>query len=1040
MTLNSWTVVQQKQFQALRETCRQALARDPLINPHTDFHLELHDKLGEGGMGVVYRVTDKRLKRPAALKLLSPRVAHRPLVSERFLREARITAKLNHPSIPPIYEAGRDASGQIYMLMRLIRGQSLTTLIKDHHRQNCPWPRTLELLQILLRITEAVAYAHDRRIIHRDLKPDNIMVGEFGEVLVLDWGLAKELDGQNDDAMLSQTEWPELESTRSADRSPSPEPLTQAGSALGTPGFMAPEQACGSELDERADVFALGAILHAILTAKNPIKPVEGMDLITATACGLVRSPRMSRPDCPRELDRLAQQALQPVPDKRLASAEHFLVNLQAFLKQQPLPSLRYSLLERLLQLTRAHPTLMIVGALLIMLLSVLAFGVERLGRNQAEQQTIQQHLSVSREKKAEAEQEAKARDALNKVLAEANQLIESSASAVLIDQRLNKALEMLRVRPEGLDLNSEALTTARLLLKASGRGQARALLKDLIKNHPPAYEALFLLHSLESQESRRTGVLQFIGVFMSDSLKQLIERAQERGDSNEFTLMAKGMSHVEKREYLQAIDIFDRIEKRYSNRLAALFNARSECYFQLGKFKEALKDVQEARKHDPVDAFVMGNMAIIQSALGHHREALQSALQSLVIEPNQPWILYNCGIYHSKLGQQRMSMECYSKALALKPDMIAAYINRGNIYAKLGDHRRALDDARMVLKRSKDDKDIHDALLLTGLVCLQRGAHEESLEAYRRALLKQPKSPEAHNSMGYALANLYRYEQALRCFQDALKLDPKNEGALVNSAKVYQEQGQYKKALDLLERVLSRDPESFLGRRVRAYVLLDMNRISAAHRDLEWTLERSPHDHFSMFKFSVVLHHQGRQDEALEWLEKAIKIHDRNPDYHYNRAIFYRLKKNLKQAMASVDTCLKLNPKYALGHLEKGLLLDRQRDPEGAVKAYSQALKFGASPGHVYTNRGLIYFRWKKPELAIKDFREGLKINPQDQTAWLFLARALLIQKRLASARLIYQQILKQFPPESQVHKEALIDIKQRLPAKRGDAKEGRS
>jgi eukaryotic-like serine/threonine-protein kinase len=202
-------------------------------------------KLGEGGMAGVYRVEDTALNREIALKVVSLVDSSGDLAA-RLLQEARVIAQLEHPGIVPVHDAGTLADGRVFYTMKLVQGRSL---------DQCElggWPERLRLFH---KICEPVSFAHCRGVLHRDLKPQNIMVGAFGEVLVMDWGLSKLLSAGERRA--------EADETSAA----APRPVTAHGSVLGTPGYMAPEQARSNvtALDHRADIYSLGAVLSFLL-------------------------------------------------------------------------------------------------------------------------------------------------------------------------------------------------------------------------------------------------------------------------------------------------------------------------------------------------------------------------------------------------------------------------------------------------------------------------------------------------------------------------------------------------------------------------------------------------------------------------------------------------------------------------------------------------------------------------------------------------------------------------------------------------------
>ena len=232
---------------------------------------ELISEIGRGGMGVVYRARDTALDRDVAVKLLSERCAPNSVPVQRFLSEARITGQLQHPGIPAVHQVGTLADGRPFLVMKLIKGSTLETILKHRPDPSADYGPAAGGLAIFEAVCQAVGYAHAHRVIHRDLKPANVMVGAFGEVQVMDWGLAKVLG----DAMPARADALAADETQAWTQvSPAPETgsHTQAGSLVGTPAFIPPEQAGGEieRVDGRADVFGLGALLTVILTGKPP--------------------------------------------------------------------------------------------------------------------------------------------------------------------------------------------------------------------------------------------------------------------------------------------------------------------------------------------------------------------------------------------------------------------------------------------------------------------------------------------------------------------------------------------------------------------------------------------------------------------------------------------------------------------------------------------------------------------------------------------------------------------------------------------------
>jgi len=284
-----------------------ALPRNRGSRPSLDnSRYRLGDVLGRGGMGEVVAAQDTTLGREVAIKRLLEEQPSAELEA-RFMREAQVQGRLDHPSIPPVYEVGHDGARCPYIVMKRLSGITLAEIINQVEAGSIPYPRE-KLLRAFIDVCLAMELAHTRGVVHRDLKPSNIMLGEFGEVYVLDWGVAKVL-------------------TESGRRLPTPRPdETQAGTIIGTPVYMAPEQRDGSpDVDGRADVYALGRMLCEILSGKRMRKPV-GKDA--------ERRPSSYAPfvEVAPELDELCVAATDPEPRDRIASARELADRVQSFL------------------------------------------------------------------------------------------------------------------------------------------------------------------------------------------------------------------------------------------------------------------------------------------------------------------------------------------------------------------------------------------------------------------------------------------------------------------------------------------------------------------------------------------------------------------------------------------------------------------------------------------------------------------------------------------------------------------------------------
>ena len=307
----------------------------------------LREEIARGGMGVILRVWDKDLRRTLAMKASFESIVDSPAdtTSEsvaRFLDEAQITSQLDHPGIVPVHEIGVDDEGRVYFTMRLVKGKTLDQIIKLARAGREGWTRA-GAVGVMVKVCEAMAYAHAKGVIHRDLKPANIMVGKFGEVYVMDWGLAKVI-GQRGretpriaEASILRTQ---VRTDRLEDQSGSPL-ATMEGAVIGTPAYMPPEQAEGriDDLDPRSDVYSVGALLYTLLTGRmayvDPDKPTGVADVITSLLAGPpVPVQELDKTVAP-ELVAICEKAMSRDPDDRYATMVGMAEDLSAFVENR---------------------------------------------------------------------------------------------------------------------------------------------------------------------------------------------------------------------------------------------------------------------------------------------------------------------------------------------------------------------------------------------------------------------------------------------------------------------------------------------------------------------------------------------------------------------------------------------------------------------------------------------------------------------------------------------------------------------------------
>jgi tRNA A-37 threonylcarbamoyl transferase component Bud32 len=412
----------------------------------------LHAK---GGLGQVWLAVDSDLNRSVALKELRPERGTDARLAARFLEEAQVTGQLEHPGIVPVYElARRSGGGRPFYTMRFVRGRTLAEAARDyHHKRSAGEAAPLDLSALLnafVAVCNAVAYAHSRGVIHRDLKPQNVVLGDFGEVIVLDWGLAK-LVGRPEEAAA----FPSIALDAAEGHA-----ATMPGQVLGTPSYMAPEQAEGATVNRLSDVYGLGAILYEILTGRPPFEGTETRDLLRRVVVEAPARPRDVVPGTPRALEAVCLKALAKKPAGRYSAAAELADEVRHFLADEPVRAYREPTAARAGRWMRRHRTLVSGAAVLLLTaLAATALGLVLLGQKNREIAS-QRNAALTAAREAEAVNAFLTEDLLGQADPDAN----ARDKKVTVEELLRKAAGKIDDNPKFAD-RPQVEATLRLTL-----------------------------------------------------------------------------------------------------------------------------------------------------------------------------------------------------------------------------------------------------------------------------------------------------------------------------------------------------------------------------------------------------------------------------------------------------------------------------------------------------------------------------------------------------------------------------------------------
>ena len=390
----------------------------PAVEEHPGRYKELRT-FAKGGMGRIVLVHDTHLGRDVAFKQLLPELSGQmagvsggptaPGMAARFVQEARITGQLEHPSIIPVYEMGYRDDGSLYYTMRFVRGKSLEAEIEARPRLE----DRLRLLPHFLDLCHAVAYAHSRGVIHRDLKPLNVLVGEFGETVVIDWGIAKAKDAGDlnaGDLRAAARTMREVETGETMQ--------TAYGQTIGSPMYMSPEQAAGAleAIDERSDVYGLGAVLYAILTGRPPYHGLSLRGFLERVAEFPPKPVGQLEKNAPKELAAVCARAMARAPEERYATARELAAEIEQYLSGGLVSAYTYAFHELARRFVRRYRTVLATAAaaaVLLLFLGVYSYVRVRSERDfaLAQQRTAEEERSRAQRARDEAEAARSAAD-----------------------------------------------------------------------------------------------------------------------------------------------------------------------------------------------------------------------------------------------------------------------------------------------------------------------------------------------------------------------------------------------------------------------------------------------------------------------------------------------------------------------------------------------------------------------------------------------------------------------------------------------------
>lgn len=803
----------------------------------------------KGGLGEVFIAEDLDLHRRVALKEIQPFAADDPESRARFLLEAEITGRLEHPGIVPVYSLGASAKGRPYYAMRFIQGESLKEAIEKHHAKNHQdlSEKAVEFRQLLSRfvaVCQAVAFAHDRGILHRDLKPANIMLGKFGETLVVDWGLAKVLGKSTSDFSSVSTLIPKRQDDSSE---------TRHGAVVGTPAYMSPEQARGEidGLGPTSDIYSLGATLFSIVTGERPVQGQSTAELLRNVREGKTELSNRSHKGASLSLLAICRKAMARESTHRYLTALALAVDLERWLADEPVEAYRESAMTQVRRWIKRHTTAVsTASAALLVLILALAGGSVALGFKNTELQEANKKQTKATQAAENAQKaEEKARKAAEKAQKEAQIAQRAAEKAQKNTEIALKAAEKAEKESKLAQAAAEASAKEE---KAANEVAQRRLAQ--VREHNLVLKEIF------SDINPQQGVAE--GVTLSEQLAKRLIEASKR---------------------LTANSVDDEVQ------VSGLQSTLGITLMQLGYPKEAIDlhakaldtSTRTMGAEHPNTLVCMDNLASAYGA-DHQNETALS-------------------LFEKTLEMRRRILGPSDK------DTLRTMNNMAAIYERIGQVKKSLSmkETNYILTKNLLGEEHQDTLIALGSLAagyLAAGQFPKSIELHQQLhdkwLAKHGADHDlvvnAKANLACALTYVRDFDKAIPLFEAAIVSSKKTLGddhpttlaAMTNCAIALNAAGKTDRALAMQEDTLAKHksrfgadhPNTLVSMSGLAHAYLSANQLDKSmelfEKLLELNRQRYSEEHI---EYARTLFSYGRANLHAKNYEKALSLYERS-------------------------------------------------------------------------------------------------------------------------------------------------------------------
>ena len=943
------------------------------------------EELGRGGMGIVYRGEDPALERPVAIKVLPPKKLSQKKAIKRFLREARLSARLEHGNIVKVHDIGEE-EGIYHIVMELVDGKSLRDLIEE--RESIQEINIVDTIEIYMQILRALEYAHKRKVVHRDIKPDNIKITTEGVVKVMDFGLAV------------------LEDRHS---------LTEMGQVMGTIAYFSPEQAKGEPADSRADIYSLGAIFFEMLTNQLVFHATNPGEMISKHLTSPPPNPRMYNPAIPPVVSNLILRTLKKNPEDRIQTVTEMLEILEEWLSQKKFTT-------KPLEQMRPSSSSFNSGSALQRKSSSGRSRRDDRGRRSSEY--MESHFDREGDSAFEKDY-GKPESILNEPppytppgepLPDYSAKMEPPANFDRTEEMVTKipvrpeSQKGRRTPPPGKNVTPTAgespVASTQWMQEAESenRWDKYQYVLDQIKKDEDArvaagYGAAVSCPRCGAENDPNRKYCLECGNLISHSQFMAQKEAQAHNE--------KGLELMRENKLVEASNEFNKAIEKDPYYVEGYMNM-AKVLGDLGEYQKARKYYREVLRLNPNQSQPHILIADLYRLEGKKDEAIYEYREASKIEPSNINIRNQLALLYSQKGDMERAIDEYQRILTVDPDNFQTHRQLGYMLMAMDRNQEAIREFEWVLTVDPDDEEVYQIL---GGLYLKVGRLRNAEEVFQTALTINPDDSEAIAQLGEIYEKQNREDLALQHLSQAVEVDETNTAARQKLADIYERHSRDDLAIVELEKASQFQPDDpdIHGRLGDIY--LRNQQVDKALLHYERTVEMEPSSAQLHHKLATLYSGKEYSELSINEFKKAVHLEPYNPEYREDLGMALYSQKRLHEAISEIRKAATLDSTNVEYHKALGLMYDEAGEYDQAVKAYQKAIQVTPRDpmaqgmlGRVYSHQGLM-------SMAVYQYQKALMLNPDSHLFHVYLGKAFSQQGKAKEAVAAFKRAIELAP-----------------------------